>query len=293
MRNAECGIWRAGMVVMGVGDGSGVRHTVGCVSFLNSKPLIDPLVGREDVEIRFAVPSALLGLVEAGVVSTALMSVVDYQESKRELFLVPAGMIGCDGPTLTVRIYSKVPPEKISVVHGDTDSHTSVVLAQVIMAERYGRAVRMVSLVNAECGMRNAEGDGPETMLLIGDKVVNAAPDSLVYRHQLDLGEEWKALTGLPFVFAMWMMRRDMVDRELARMLAEARRVGAGMTEGLLDRYCLEKGWPRELARRYFTEYLRYEVTGRARKGLAKFFELAGKLGVMKIGRKVEYLEVD
>ena len=66
---------------------------------------------------------------------------------------------------------------------------------------------------------------GPETMLLIGDKVVNAAPDATVYPHQLDLGEQWKALTGLLFVFAMWMMRRDAVDLELARLLAEARRL--------------------------------------------------------------------
>jgi len=273
---------------MNIGGRQMARHTVGCVSFLNSKPLIDPLVGRPDVEIHFAVPSALLGLVEAGVVSTALMSVVDYQESHRELFLVPAGMIGCDGPTLTVRIYSKVPPAEIAVVHGDTDSHTSVVLAQVILAERYGRRVKMVSHAAHEGDHRG----GPETVLLIGDKVVNAAPDAREYRYQLDLGEEWKALTGLPFVFAMWMMRRDMVDPELARMLAEARAQGAGMTEKLLDRHCVEKGWPRELARRYFTEYLRYEVTDRARLGLAKFFELAGKLGVLKLGRKLEYLEL-
>ncbi len=226
--------------------------------------------------------------MESGIVSTALMSVVDYQESQRELFLLPAGMIGCDGPTLTVRIYSKVPPTEISVVHGDTDSHTSVVLAQVILAQRYGRSVRMLSHAAHEGDHRG----GPETMLLIGDKVVNAAPDSNEYRYQLDLGEEWKALTGLPFVFAMWMMRRDMVDMELAQMLAEARAQGAAMTERLLDRHCAEKGWPRDLARQYFTEYLRYEVTDRARLGLVRFFDLAGKQGLLQIARALNYLEL-
>ncbi len=63
------------------------------------------------------------------------------------------------------------------------------------------------------------------------------------------------------------------------------------MTEGLLDKYVGGSGWPRELARRYFTEYLRYEVTGRAREGLAKFFEMAGWLGVLEVRRKLEYLE--
>src|SRR5438045_511103 len=110
---------------------------IGCVSFLNSKPLIDPLVsahgGKEhsDVDVHFAVPSQLLGLLQSGSVSTALMSVVDYHAAN--VVLLPAGMIGCDGPTLTVRIYSRVPAEKITLVHGDTDSHTSVILAQVIL----------------------------------------------------------------------------------------------------------------------------------------------------------------
>jgi chorismate dehydratase len=272
------------------------KKSLGCVSFLNSKPLIEPLVGASDVQIHFAVPSALLGLVESGVkrggVSTALLSVVDYQASATDLLLVPAGMIGCDGPTLTVRIFSKVPPEKISVVHGDTDSHTSVVLARLILRERYRREAPLVPLNNSEFKIQNSQLDGPETVLLIGDKVVTAAPDAAIYRHQLDLGEEWRRLTGLPFVFAMWMMRRDAVDLELARMLADARRTGAGMTEQLLDRYCLEKGWPRELARRYFTEYLQYEVTPRARQGLAKFYALAEKAGLLTLRRPMEYLEI-
>ena len=267
-------------------------HRVGCVSFLNSKPLIEPLVGRGDVRVHFAVPSKLMGLVEGGVVSTALMSVVDYQMCPRELIFVPAGMIGCDGPTLTVRIFSRVPAEKIRVLHGDADSHTSVMLAQVILRKQYGVGTEMRAW---EAG-GNSAGTLPEALLLIGDKVVNAAPSAVEYPYQLDLGEEWKKLTGLPFVFAMWMMRRDEVDVGLARLLAEARRCGADMTEELVGRYAAERGWPGDLARRYFTEYLRYEVTDRAKAGLEKFFELvgpgAGGLGILPLRRSVEYLAV-
>ena len=86
-----------------------VVHHLGCVSFLNSKPLIDPLVGHPEIAVHFAVPSHLLDLFEGGTVSAALMSVVDYQSSKTDLLLLPAGMIGCDGHTLTVRIFSRVP----------------------------------------------------------------------------------------------------------------------------------------------------------------------------------------
>jgi predicted solute-binding protein len=61
--------------------------------------------------------------------------------------------------------------------------------------------------------------------------------------------------------------------------------------EGLLDRYAEERGWPRELARKYFTQYLRYEVTPEARAGLARFYELAFKMGLLRRRREVEYLE--
>ena len=152
-------------------------HQIGCVSFLNSKPLIEPLMGRADVRVHFAVPSKLMGLVESGAVSTALMSVVDYQMCPRELVFVPAGMIGCDGPTLTVRIFSRVPAERIRVLHGDTDSHTSVMLAQVILRRRYGVGVEMRAWEGRKQEVRSKEqeGEGAEALLLIGDKVVNAA----------------------------------------------------------------------------------------------------------------------
>jgi chorismate dehydratase len=274
-------------------------RSIGCVSFLNSKPLIDalihgPLSGKADVH--FAVPSQLLPLMEAGTVSTALTSIVDYQQSDQELVLVPAGMIGCDGHTFTVRIFSRVPPSEIRSLHGDTDSHTSVILGQLILRERYGVSARMLPL-EAQEGI-HLGGGAPDSILLIGDKVVNASPSPETYPYQLDLGDEWKQLTGLPFVFAMWMMRQDVAERdpaaarEVVSLLAKARERGSNMTETLLDRYAAEKGWPRELARKYFTEYLRYNVTDRARKGLALFFEKAAGLGLLKLRRGVRYLDL-
>jgi len=265
-------------------------HSLGCVSFLNSKPLIEPLLTNPAVRVHFAVPSHLLDLVESAAVSTALMSVVDFQTSHTPLVLLPAGMIGCDGPTLTVRLYSRVPPAHIRTLHGDTDSHTSVILAQLILRERFGIAPPLLPLSAAQTA-----ADTPESMLLIGDKVVNASPDPAAYPHQLDLGEQWKLLTGLPFVFAMWMIRADRAAAEgasIGRLLADARRAGAAMTGELLDRHAVEKGWPRDLARRYFTEYLRYEVTPAARQGLARFFELADMHALLPARRPVQYLEI-
>jgi chorismate dehydratase len=193
-----------------------------------------------------------------------------------------------------VRLYSRVPAERITAIHGDTDSHTSVILAQVILRERYGMKAPLLPLAT-RAGEHPCGTEGPETMLLIGDKVVTTAPDAGDYPHQLDLGEAWKRLTGLPFVFAMWMIRRDCVAAEgaaIGRILVDARRRGGDLTDHLLERYAGEKGWPRELARKYFTEYLRYEVTPTARRGLGRFFELAQRHGLLSDKRPIEFFEI-
>ncbi len=304
---------------------------IGCVSYLNARPLIEPILARRDVEVAFAVPAQLLPLLNAGTVTAGLLPIVDYQTSPAELVLVPAGVISSDGPTLTVRIFSRVPPEQITRLHADTDSHTSVILAQLILRRRYRQWPQIVPLkgyrgtarpgrqpknlpiaqLNTDVGpdpsgraglnsgqpkprltVTGTGADAPMALLLIGDKVVNAAPDRAVYRWQLDLGEQWKQLTRLPFVFAMWMMRAASPDVELGRLLAEARRQGQQMVEPLVARYAPACRWPTDLARRYFTEYLQYEVTPCCRSAVELFFRLADEEGLLPLRRSVQYLEL-
>ncbi len=263
----------------------GKRFVVGCVSYLNSKPLIDPLVDRPDVEVHFAVPARLVDLMAARQVDAALMPIVDYQNCPVSVILSPGGAICCDGPTLTVRIFSKVPPHEITHLYADTDSHTSVILAQVVLRELYNRAPELRA-----ANMYDPPPMDAKTLLLIGDKVVNGAPEEKDYPFQLDLGEQWKRLTGLPFVFAMWMMPMDKADADLAELLAEARWRGGEMTDHLVAKYAQEKRWPTDLARRYFTEYLQYVVTPRCRLGIEKFFELAAKHHLLRVHRPIQYM---
>lgn len=261
---------------------------IGCVSYLNSKPLIEPMVQRSDCRVHFAVPSALLAMLERRTVAAALAPVVDYQTSESELILVPAGGICCDGPTLTVRIYSAVEAKQIRRLHADTDSHTSVILSQIILRKRYGVEPEVIPMAAG----RAVPHDENDALLLIGDKVVNAAPNQWQYPVQLDLGEQWKQFTGLPFVFAMWMMRADAVDEKLALVLADARRRGLTMTHELAERYAATSGWPVSLAERYFTEYLKYEITADRRRGLALFYQYARELGLLKADREMRYFDL-
>jgi len=180
---------------------------LGVVSFVNTLPLIDGLENLADVELRFTVPSRLLEQLLDDEVDVALCSAIDYQRSTEPLVILPAGLLGCDGATLTVRLYSSVPLERIERIYCDTDSHTSVVLMQILLKEIYDLAPELIDYHAREHVARNRPIDWPESMLLIGDKVVTDSPPAIRYPHQLDLGAVWVEHTGLPFVFALWMAK--------------------------------------------------------------------------------------
>ena len=254
---------------------------VGIVKYLNTTPLVDGLEKLPQLALVPAAPSRLAGMLRSGEVDLALVSVIDAAAAK-DLSMLSCGMIGCDGPTLTVRVFSAVPPDRVTTLAADTDSHTSIALAQVILKRAYGRSVRVVAFDARERASREAAGtpEWPETLLMIGDKVVTDSPPAVRYPHQLDLGEEWKKLTGLPFVYAVWMCRSaDAADPAQRERLSVAtalldRQLRHNLTR--MDRIILEKAsefrWPADLARKYLGELLRYRVGDRECEAVRRFF---------------------
>ncbi len=246
-------------------------HTVtrlGVVSFLNSKPLIEGLDGDSRVSLCFAVPSALAGMLRAGRVDAALVPVIDLARAGGAWEAISDAGIGCDGETLTVRVFSRVPPERMTCLHFDGDSHTSVVLAQLIWHHWYGRPLEVQPLTKV------GSLDQSESVLLIGDKVVSAPTRG--FAHSIDLGNAWKQWTHLPFVFATWAAPAGRTaNAELGAILSRARDIGVSRAAELADRHASAHGWPTDLALRYMTDYLKYTITPAAREGMEKFMDLA------------------
>jgi chorismate dehydratase len=238
---------------------------IGSVSYLNAKPLIHGLENQNDLSLILDVPSKLLPGLKDKRFDIALLPVIDYQRLDG-LSIVPSGGIGCDGPTLTVRIFSRVPIEQIKTLACDTDSHTSVALARIILAEEFGIRPRMVDLLHGD--------DRPvEARLLIGDKVVCEEPPG--FEHQLDLGSAWKELTGLPFLFATWMARDGIDLRDLPQRLERAKLDGLAHVGEIVSRFAVPRGWPAGIAQQYLTSYLKFDVTPTHLKAIEKFHQLA------------------
>jgi len=254
---------------------------LGVVSYLNSRPLIAGLELDSSIEIILDVPSRLPGMLDRGEVDVALVPVIDLVDESRDWQIISDACIGCDGETLTVRVFSRGNPQSITRLLVDGDSHTSVALARVIWQEEYGRRLDIQEFDGRE------PSDDTDGVLLIGDKVVN---HSLIHcDHEIDLGAAWKSLTSLPFVFAVWAAPRDLHCPELVERLriardrgvASAQAIGADLGPGL--------GWPVAQAVRYLTTRLRFTLGERQRAGMKKFLELAGHNGLIPQGRELTF----
>jgi chorismate dehydratase len=260
---------------------------LGVVRYINTLPLIHGLGRVYGLTLVPDVPSRLIDRLTAGEVDVALCSVVDAVRSAVPLRIVPVGMLGCDGPTLTVRLYSRVPWERVRTVAADTDSHTSRALAEVVLRRRHGAEPKVVDFPKAS-GLADP---GTDAILLIGDKVIADAPAPGAWTHEMDLGEAWHAWTGLPFVFATWLTR-DGADaatqarvRVAARVLDHQRRHNRGRIDAIVAREAGPHGWPEPLARTYLRDLLRFDLDSRAREGLARFFAECAGLGLLPSAR--------
>lgn len=239
---------------------------IGSVSYLNAKPLIHRLEDDPRVDLRLAVPAMLLDGLIAGQFDVALLPAIDYQHLSDGV-IVPSGGIGCDGPTLTVRIFSRKPVDKIDLLSCDSESHTSVALAKIVLAERFGCHPRFI-----DSRAQNADADA---MLLIGDKVVTQEPRG--FQHQLDLGAAWKELTNKPFVFAVWTTRAGIDLADLPERLDLARRDGLADLPSIVARHAKPHGWPADLAMKYLSQYLKFDIGPAQLDAIRLFHELAAQ----------------
>jgi chorismate dehydratase len=145
-------------------------------------------------------------------------------------------------------------------------------LARIILIERYGLRPEFIDLTRAT-------GRDGEARLLIGDKVVCQEPSG--FPHQYDLGDEWKRLTGLPFVFAVWTARPGADLGALPEILNQARENGMRHIHEIVERDAIPRGWTPKLALDYLTRHLKFEIGQPQLEAIERFHALAAKHGII------------
>ncbi len=261
---------------------------IGAVSYLNTTPLIEGLEKMSGVRLTLSPPSGLVEMLLRDELDVALAPVIDAQRSPEPLALLPVGGISSDGPTHTVRLFSRAPIHEIERVRVDAESHTSVALLRVLLARLFDTRPEIVEF-DARSAARS--GAWPDAALVIGDKVVAAAPGDDSHPHQLDLGEAWRDWTGLPFVYAMWMCRASRALESDIRLAAAAldrqRRRNAARMNWVARRHAAPHGWAEDLARRYLGEMLEFQMGPRHVAAVERFFDEAHAVGALPERRPV------
>ncbi|MCU1586682.1 MAG: transporter substrate-binding protein [Frankiales bacterium] len=211
------------------------RPRVGHIDFLNCLPLYDGLVRSGallDVRLRRETPDVLNGLLLAGELDIGPISLVPALQHHRELVVLPDIAVGSDGPVLSVVLVSKRPVAELDGSHislGST-SRTSVLLAQMLLAQRYDVKASFETAA-PDLGMMLRSADAA---VLIGDPALRATYEAPAHGlHVLDLGAAWREWTSLPMVFAVWAARRSYFEEHAAQVAAVQRSFRASLTDSL------------------------------------------------------------
>ena len=249
---------------------------LGAVGYLNARPLTWALDRAPDRwQIRYDFPSVCSALLKAGEVDLGLVPSIDYLDAA-DYRLVPGVGIGSRGPVASVALFTRMPIEAVRRIALDTSSRTSVALVKVLCHHRFHIEPEFVPH-GPDLG---AMTRGSDAALLIGDPALETDPDSLGVT-KVDLGSEWHALTGLPFVYAVWTGREGAAGAAHVAELNAARDRGVAVIADIARR--VGRGNPRatDRALRYLRDNLKYALGDRELAGLRRFHELAAESGLV------------
>ncbi len=248
---------------------------VGAVSYLNSKPLIEGLAeALPQASLLLDVPSRLADELQRGRLDVALIPSVEAF-SDPDYVIVSDACVATHGPVMSVKLYSRVHPGMIRSLALDEGSRTSACLAKVILNEQYGVQPRIESLPLNQ----GTEATTADAILLIGDRAMHAPSEK--FHTVWDMGEKWLEWTGLPFVFAMWVARRDTDLRDVAAALSAVRDLGLKRIPEISERECSRLGLTAQVAKNYLTHNLHFRLGLAERQGLRLFHELAAAQGLV------------
>jgi chorismate dehydratase len=189
---------------------------LGKIGYLNVLPIHHPLetgVIKVDFDVVAGPPAHLNRLMDAGKLDLSGCSSIEYARHPEKYYLIPDIAIGSRGPVQSVLLLSRRPPEELSgqTILVSSQTHTSAALLRVLLKELWKVEVAFTS---GDATAMLTAGERPEAILAIGDEALNLRhhPD---YPHRADLGQAWLELTGLPFIFGVWIVRRkSLADNE-------------------------------------------------------------------------------
>ncbi len=247
-------------------------HCVGCVPYINARPLVRLFEDTHRVEVVYNAPSHLPALLDSGKVEAVLASAFDAI-STPDRTVAEGVSVGSFGAIESVRLFSKVPFAEIKAIALDESSLTSNALALGILAEVYDARPVVTSVLPDLTQMLEKN----DAAVLIGDKGMAARGEGL---EVLDLGQAWTDLTSLPFVWAVWIGRNDL-SGELVALLNEAARWGESHSELIARESSNATGIDYQSCLHYLSAVMDHRLTDAHLQGLRAYRDLLIKHGLL------------
>jgi chorismate dehydratase len=257
------------------------------VSYLNAVPLFwglqhGPEQGLFDLD--FMLPSKCADALRSGEAQAAILPSIEYQRIDG-LKIVPGLSISSAGPVRSVLLISQRPVEQIRTLAIDTSSRTSACLVQILLERQYQvRPQLRPSAPELSAMLRESDA-----ALMIGDPALASDfPGLRVY----DLADEWRMMTGLPFVFAFWAVRNDaVVSADCVAALQQSTTFAMEHLEEIAQSESRRTRLPIPLIRDYLTKNIDFSLGERNLEGLRTFYRLAHETGLTQGVKPLEFLE--
>jgi len=263
---------------------------LGRIPWINCYPVygaIDRGLVSVPAELITGTASELNDLLAAGELDVSAVSAVEYARNAAAYHLLPNLAITCDGPVHSVALFSRRPIESLSdaTVLLSASSRTSVLLLELLCRHRWQIAPRFATARAEAMDLESLAGLPHEAVLVIGDAalLLTARGD---YPIRVDLGAEWRAWTGLPFVFAVWAARREVPAepvRAIHESLLESRAWGLGHLDELAADAAHRTGVAEPVCHAYLSD-LDYALSYRHLAGLTDFFRRLAQDGLVPDG---------
>jgi chorismate dehydratase len=277
---------------------------IGCVKYLNARPLIRGWPG----EVEFDHPSALCERLANGELDLALVS--SFEFLRNPIYrIIDEVSISSDGPVYSVVVAHRDEISRIDEIELDPASETAVNLLRCLLGElglnphlkQRSTGILPVGPAGVSPAVVKSGSVAP-AQLLIGDQAIRFREKHADEFQFWDLGEQWSKLIGLPFVYALWLIRPEVADPKLIanrlrvlrdenlenldHVIAEVV-AGVGLSRRSSKAKADDPGHPEitgQFLSAYYHEHLRFSFGKKEKEGLRTFAQLCAKRGLLPKG---------
>jgi len=263
------------------------RLRISIVQYLNTAPLVrglthGPLRGK--YELSFTVPSQCAEELRTGTADVAIIPAIEYQRITG-LEILPNLAIASKQKVRSLLLVAKKPLSELQRIALDKSSRSTQALTRILCARKWKIAPEFFEAEpDVERMLQEADAG-----LVIGDPALRLALTGAggagftVY----DMVEEWRSLTNLPAVLAVWAARREAVTVEIAEDFRDSLAFGIEHIEQIAREAAQELGLPVGELLHYLRENIQYRLDEENLRGLRKYYEYAAELGLIEKAKEV------